>query len=352
MKTTTLRTPLVSVIVPTHGRPGFLPRAVASALAGMGAEVEVIVVPNGPDASWRDALAAHADDPRVRISPIAPPHANVARNHGMELARGKYLRFLDDDDYLYPDRAIAQYETLERSDADLCAAPVDIIDERGGVMRRYDLPDTVDIVAATLDARRNTLPTAYVFRREAIAGLRWDEALDFNQDTQWMLDVVASAEMNCVIERGASVGVWQTHDGFRVSSNIEPNLRHRAIVAMLDRTAAMLDASGRMTPARRRAHARGVWTCAHMTFPFAPRYWSRVMHRALAMDPGCHTENTIYRWAWEMGIPPLAMEWLSLPERRIMHALRQWRAARAGAVTAASPPRRRTSCDHDPEASA
>lgn len=322
-----MRTPLVSVIIPTHGRPHFLPRAINSALAGMGEDVEVIVVPNGSDSSWRSGVSAHASDPRMQVSPIAQRHANAARNHGMALARGKYLRFLDDDDYLYPQRAALQYESIERSDADLCAGSVDIIDERGGVMRRYDLPDTEDIAAATLDSKRNTLPTAYVFRKAALRGHRWDETLDFNQDTRWMLDLVAAVEVRCVRERDASVGVWQTHDGMRVSANIDPHLRCQTVVAMLDRTAAALEASGRMTAERRRAYANGVWTCAHMAFPFAPRHWSRVMRRALAIEPSCHSENAIYRLTWKMGIPPLAMEWLSLPERHTMRALREMRAA-------------------------
>src|SRR5690348_7668220 len=94
--------PLVSVIVPTRRRPKFLPIAVRSALEGMGNEVEVIVVPNGDDDSWKQSMAAFNADGRVRIRSIAEADANLARNHGMSMARGKYLRFLDDDDYLLP----------------------------------------------------------------------------------------------------------------------------------------------------------------------------------------------------------------------------------------------------------
>ena len=315
--------PLISVIVPTCDRPHFLIRAIDSALAGMGTDVEVIVVPNGSNTSWRDVLSERASEPRLRISPISRRHANAARNHGMELSRGKYVRFLDDDDYIYPQRAAQQYESLERNAADLCAGSVDIVDERGELIRRYDLPDTADIAAATMDSKRNTLPTAYVFRKAVLHGLQWDETLDFNQDTRWMLDVATSTELHCVHEPGASVGIWQQHDGTRVSSNIDPHLRNSTIIAMLDHAAAALDASGRMTPERQRAYANGVWTCAHMAFPFAPRHWSRVMRRALTIDPSCHSENAIYRLTWKLGVPPLAMEWLSLPERQAMRVLRQ-----------------------------
>ncbi|MEO7478583.1 MAG: glycosyltransferase, partial [Lysobacteraceae bacterium] len=298
----------------------------------MGGDVEIIFVPNGPNTSWRNTLSSHEREPRLRISPITRQHANATRNHGMELARCKYIRFLDDDDYLYPTRVAQQYETLERNNADVCAGPVDIIDECGGQVRRYDLPDTADIAAASME--RNSLPTAYVFLKTVLHGLQWDETLDFNQDTRWMLDLVAARELHCVRESGASVGVWQQHGGARVSANIDPHVRNNTIVAMLDRAAAVLDASGRLTPERRRACANGVWTCAHMAFPFAPRHWSRVMRRALTIDPSCHSENTIYQLTWRLGIPPLAMEWLSLPERHAMRFIRQLRESRARSAMA------------------
>src|SRR5690606_21298027 len=113
--------PPLTVVLPTAGRPQFLPRAVDSALkAAPEGDVEVIVVPNGPDKSWRMALAPFQTDRRIRVAPVARAHANVARNHGLVLARGKYIRFLDDDDYLLP-AASEQILALERSGHDLCS---------------------------------------------------------------------------------------------------------------------------------------------------------------------------------------------------------------------------------------
>ena len=55
------KTPLLSVVIPTHARPEFLPRAIDSALqAGPEGGVEVIVVPNGGDQAWRAVAEAYA----------------------------------------------------------------------------------------------------------------------------------------------------------------------------------------------------------------------------------------------------------------------------------------------------
>jgi glycosyltransferase involved in cell wall biosynthesis len=89
-----------SVIIPTIGR-ATLGRAVESVLAqDCGpAGLEVIVVNDSgrplPDAEWHDAGC-------VRLISTNRRERSVARNTGAALAKGNYLCFLDDDDWLVP----------------------------------------------------------------------------------------------------------------------------------------------------------------------------------------------------------------------------------------------------------
>jgi glycosyltransferase involved in cell wall biosynthesis len=102
-------TPLVSVIIPTIGRPQYLPRAINSALTGIESkDVEVIVVPNGPDNSWQETLQPYHNNQSVRVIRIMEANANIARNAGLDEARGEFVRFLDDDDYLIPGGVLKQ----------------------------------------------------------------------------------------------------------------------------------------------------------------------------------------------------------------------------------------------------
>jgi glycosyltransferase involved in cell wall biosynthesis len=87
-----------STIIPTINR-STLSRAVLSVLDQTfdAANLEVIVVNDSgcplPDSDWR-----HCD--RVRVIDTNRRERSVARNTGAAIARGKYLHFLDDDDYL------------------------------------------------------------------------------------------------------------------------------------------------------------------------------------------------------------------------------------------------------------
>jgi glycosyltransferase involved in cell wall biosynthesis len=99
---------LVSVIIPTLHRPALLPRALESVFRQTWRELEVIVVVDGPDPETV-ALLRRISDPRLRI--IENPRsltAAGARNAGMDLAKGDWIAFLDDDDEWSPEKLAKQ----------------------------------------------------------------------------------------------------------------------------------------------------------------------------------------------------------------------------------------------------
>ena len=92
------RAVVVSVVVPTRGRPNLVTRAVASALAQDFSSFEVVVVIDGEDRVSRAALDA-MNDPRLRVIDLAVSVGGAeARNVGVRAARGEWIAFLDDDD--------------------------------------------------------------------------------------------------------------------------------------------------------------------------------------------------------------------------------------------------------------
>jgi glycosyltransferase involved in cell wall biosynthesis len=97
--------PDVSVIIPTYRRERELLEAINSVLAQSGIAFEVIVVDDSAEGSARDAVTS-LHEPRVRyIARSEPSNGRPARvrNDGANLAVGRYLYFLDDDDILEAD---------------------------------------------------------------------------------------------------------------------------------------------------------------------------------------------------------------------------------------------------------
>ena len=93
--------PLISVIIPTVGR-GTLEKALKSALQQEIGEdhIEVIVV-NDSGSVLPGGIEA-LEDYRVSIMETNRRRQSVARNVGAATAKGRFLLFLDDDDYLVP----------------------------------------------------------------------------------------------------------------------------------------------------------------------------------------------------------------------------------------------------------
>ncbi|MBS2024712.1 MAG: glycosyltransferase family 2 protein [Deltaproteobacteria bacterium] len=99
---------LVSVILPTRDRAGWLTRAIASVQAQSHPRWELIIVDDGSTDETPRVLAAQAD-PRIRSFRLGGTGHAAARNHGLAQARGTLIAYLDDDNALYPHwlRAVA-----------------------------------------------------------------------------------------------------------------------------------------------------------------------------------------------------------------------------------------------------
>jgi len=103
---------LASVVVTTHDRPRLLPRACASVLAQTLSDFELIVVDDGS----MPPAQVDGSDPRVRlVRREVAGGPSAARNEGIEHAQGKWITFLDDDDWLLPEMLERSIELAEES---------------------------------------------------------------------------------------------------------------------------------------------------------------------------------------------------------------------------------------------
>ena len=110
--------PLVSIIIPCYNAGHWLAATLESALAQTHPHTEIIVVDDGS----RDdslTLARSFESRGVRVVTQTNAGASAARNHGLRLARGDFIQFLDADDLLAPDKIELQMHALEESGPDM-----------------------------------------------------------------------------------------------------------------------------------------------------------------------------------------------------------------------------------------
>ena len=108
----TFKEPLVSIIIPVYNAELFLAATIESTLQQSYKNIEIILIDDGSgDNSYQ--IAKQYESEQVTVVKQANKGASAARNHGIVLAKGDYIQFLDADDFLHPQKIEHQLNTLK-----------------------------------------------------------------------------------------------------------------------------------------------------------------------------------------------------------------------------------------------
>jgi glycosyltransferase involved in cell wall biosynthesis len=239
----------VTIIIPVYNRAAMVREAIESALsAAPDVSLEIVVIDDAStDETW-DSLRAY-DDPGIRCFRMeANSGQSAARNRGLDVARGTYVKFLDSDDILIPGHLSAEVQALQTTGAEIAvsgwcakwkektttyAAPVfhEIVDD---VLAGLAVP-----TSAALYARRSDW--------------RWDPALRKLDDWDYFCQAALGA--NRIVTVDGPAYDMREHSGSRVTNTtMLANARefHRILQKIEDR----LSAEGSLTAPRRRRLAQ------------------------------------------------------------------------------------------------
>lgn len=94
---------MISVIVPVYKAEKVVARCIESVIAQEYKDWELILVDDGsPDRSGEICDEYAVKDERIRVVHQKNAGASAARNHGIKVARGEFICFIDSDDYVSP----------------------------------------------------------------------------------------------------------------------------------------------------------------------------------------------------------------------------------------------------------
>jgi glycosyltransferase involved in cell wall biosynthesis len=140
--------PLISVITPCYDDAHSLPMALASLVAQTHANWECVVVDDGSFDDVKTVVEAF-DDPRIRLVRLPRNQGRpVARQVGLNKARGDFIAFLDADDWYYPTKLASQLTVFAAYEAiALVSGSMAIVDEAGELtgVRRFTVGDEVEL---------------------------------------------------------------------------------------------------------------------------------------------------------------------------------------------------------------
>lgn len=211
---------LVSVIIPTYKRPGFLSRAVYSVLNQSYTNVEVIVVDdNNPDTEGRaqteTIMKQYADNPKVRyIKHEHNKNGSAARNTGARNANGQFVAFLDDDDEFLPDKIGCQIKRLQSLSDDyaVCYSKFALVTENGHQHLSTEKREGNLYLQAITQDLMIAAGSNLMVRRDAFEDiLGFDESFSRNQDVEFLVRLLKKYKIAYSDELGLLVNVHDQH---------------------------------------------------------------------------------------------------------------------------------------------
>lgn len=205
----------VSAIIPTYNRRELVCRAIDSALEQTHLIDEIIVVDDGSSDGTGEALRVRYGD-RIRYVRQANAGVSAARNHGLRLARGRYIALLDSDDEWLPEKTERQIALLQKHpDFGMVLCDVQCVDAAGAtieIVRRRDVIREDGLALRWVLCSPALAPASAMLRREVYEDVGgFDESLRTAEDIDFHLRVARRWPIG-VIE-APLVRTLRGHDG-------------------------------------------------------------------------------------------------------------------------------------------
>ena len=121
--------PKVSVIIPIYNNAEYLTRCLDTIINQTLKEIEIICIDDGSIDNSFDILLSYAEkDKRITLIKQQNLHSGVARNAGLSVAKGKYLSFLDSDDFFELNMLELMYKKVIKKQSDIIICQCKTID--------------------------------------------------------------------------------------------------------------------------------------------------------------------------------------------------------------------------------
>lgn len=200
-------TPFFSVVIPVYNAEKYINRCVESILQQSFENFEVVLVDDGStDRSMEICEELAQKDTRVLFFHQKNQGVSAARNKGMSMAKGRYLVFVDADDYIREDTFALLYESCNDCRADICFFGYQCV-VRSEVKQTVVPPKfygkkSPDLLLELIEKNVFGLACNKAIKRDLITGngLLFDETIKVFEDQDLMMRVWNKASFVCSIE--------------------------------------------------------------------------------------------------------------------------------------------------------
>ena len=184
---------VLSIIVPVYNTAKQLRRCLDSIVPQLNNKVEVILVNDGSTDNSKDIICDYIDhDNQFRLYDKPNEGVSAARNIGLKVASGKYVTFLDSDDYVEPDYMRKIIENIHKMEQDELDLMIFGFYRKVGENCRVNLPDAKGNIIKEIFTQKYNAPWNKIFKKSLIDAyeLEFPVSMKTSEDFLFLLDYV------------------------------------------------------------------------------------------------------------------------------------------------------------------
>jgi teichuronic acid biosynthesis glycosyltransferase TuaG len=128
----------VSVIIPVYNASKYIGETIESALKQTYKDIEIILVDDCSRDNSRQIIEGYMKIHRNIVYHLQEKNsgAAVARNKALDLAKGRYVAFLDSDDLWYPEKIQKQIDLMKnKQNIAFCYTAYEMVDDEGKLIK-------------------------------------------------------------------------------------------------------------------------------------------------------------------------------------------------------------------------
>lgn len=229
--------PLISVIIPVYNVENYLKKCLESVINQTYKNLEIILINDGSNDNSKDICDEYSQkDSRIIVVHKHNEGVSVARNTGLDIAKGEYIGFLDADDYIEEDMYEFLLDNAIKDNADISSCSYNKVFsdriEEGIGFNKYLILDSSEAIEKTIN-KDILFPSVWLklFKKECIKNVRFDPTIKISEDYLFCFNAACNCKKyvhsgkgkyNYIMREGSALHSITSinYDSFKVSQII------------------------------------------------------------------------------------------------------------------------------------